>query len=99
MDDLIGAPMPDAAPTGFTVRAHRADPEGTILEIVVPKGAEAEYPIGSSVTMACQDSPEVEITEPEEIEEAGEGPPPIGPKPVPRNLKMGMLLDKFHEEA
>lgn len=98
MDAMMDMPIDDAAPAGFTVRAHRADPEGTILEIVVPKGAEAEYPIGSSVTMACQDSPETEITD-NEIEEAGEGPPPIGPKPVPRNLKMGMLLDKFHEEA
>lgn len=96
MDDMMDAPLDDAAPAGFTVRAHRADPEGTILEIVVPKGAEADYPIGSSVTVAAQDSPETEITE---TEEAGEGPPPVGPKPVPRAMKMGMMLDKFHEEA
>lgn len=99
MDAMMDMPMDDDSPAeGFTVRAHRADPEGTVLEIVVPKGSEAEYPIGSSVTMACQDKDAPEITD-TATEEAGEGPPPAGRKPVPRALKMGMMLDKFHEEA
>lgn len=54
MDPIMEPPMDDA-PEGFVIRGHRSDPEGTIIEIVVPKGTEAEYPIGSTVTLACEE--------------------------------------------